>query len=295
MTRLALVSFLLMAACTSPKGTRNPGDTPSDADTNGNTPADADGDGVTDTDEATAGTDPALPDTDGDGLTDGEELIAGTNPLATDTDDDGYSDYDEVQTGHDPTNKRDRIYTGGWPYNPDKESMDNPGWNGSAAQGEQMPDFVTYDQYGDPFDFYDYAGHGKPVIIDVSAGWCYYCQEMAKLLAGQNSFFDDYASSYPGIAQIKDLVDSGDVLWIEVIDQQDDYSTVDQGFLEAWDSTFPNENIAVVADERQKFARWLPITGYPTIFAMNSSMIIKSFDQGDYISPLDWTTSHTGN
>ena len=222
-------------------------------------------------------------------------MTAGTDPLSTDTDGDGYSDYDELQTGHDPTSKHDKIYTGGWPYNPDKDTMDNPGWSGNAAVGDQLPDFISYDQYGDAFDFYDYAGHGKPVIIDVSAGWCYYCQEMARLMAGQASYFDDYASSYPGIAQIKDLVDSGDVLWIEVIDQTDASEKVDQNFLEAWDSTFPNENIAVVADERQKFAKWLPITGYPTILAMNSNMIIKSFDQNDYISPLNWAVNHSGD
>jgi thiol-disulfide isomerase/thioredoxin len=292
MSRLALLSLALIAACSARTASHSPGDTTGTGDDGDPTAADADGDGLSDADEATAGTDPDSPDTDGDGLDDGDEATAGTDPLATDTDDDGYSDYDEIQTGHDPTSRRDRIYTGGWPYNPDKDAIDDPGWGGTGQEGDTLPDLVSYDQYGDPFDFYDYANQGKPVIIDVSAGWCYYCQEMAKLLSGQDSLFDDYAASNPGIAQIKDLVDNGDVLWIEVIDQTDAYEQVDQDFLAAWDSTFPNENIAVVADEDQKFAQWLAITGYPTIFALNASFVIKSFDQGDYISPLTWATSH---
>lgn len=57
------------------------------ADTDGDGIADCvnpddDNDGLSDTDEATAGTDPANPDSDGDGLSDGEEVNThGTDPL----------------------------------------------------------------------------------------------------------------------------------------------------------------------------------------------------------------------
>lgn len=282
--------IFVLLACTSPT-TGTPDEKADPADT---TPVDSDGDGINDADEAAAGTDPSLADTDADGLSDSEEAAAGTDPLAMDTDSDGYTDYDEVQTGHDPLNMKDKIYTGGWPYNPDKDSMENPGWGGSAAVNGMLPHFVSYDQYGDTFDVYDFAGQGSPVIIDVSAGWCYYCQEMSKLVAGQRSFFDDYAASYPGIGGIKDAVDSGEVLWIEILDQTDQYATVDQDFLEAWEATFPNDRVAVVADEDQRFAKWLPIAGYPTIFAMNADLKIKSFSQDDYISALNWAVSHAG-
>ena len=45
-------------------------------------------------------------------------------------------------------------------------------------------------------------------------------------------------------------------------------------------------------DEDQKFARWLPIEGYPTIFAMNSSLTVKSLSASDYIAPIEWAVAH---
>jgi len=47
----------------------------------GATGVDSDADRLADTDEATAGTDPANPDTDGDGYYDGDEVILGTDPF----------------------------------------------------------------------------------------------------------------------------------------------------------------------------------------------------------------------
>lgn len=64
---------------------------------------DEDGDGLTASQEAEAGTDPALVDTDEDGLTDGQEVLEfGTNPLMADTDGDGILDGDEVAQGTNP-------------------------------------------------------------------------------------------------------------------------------------------------------------------------------------------------
>ena len=66
------------------------------------TALDLDCDGLTDSQERSAGTDPAKWDTDDDGLTDGEELALGIDPLRMDTDDDGVRDADELLWRTDP-------------------------------------------------------------------------------------------------------------------------------------------------------------------------------------------------
>lgn len=65
---------------------------------------DADNDGLLNTDEATWGSDPLVPDTDGDGLSDGQEVNNyGTDPIDPDTDNDGVTDGDEINIfGLDP-------------------------------------------------------------------------------------------------------------------------------------------------------------------------------------------------
>ncbi len=70
--------------------------------------ADLDFDGLADTDEATAGTDPANPDGDGDGLLDGFEARYGFDPLTAgeqhqDPDGDGLDNLAEQSAGTDPS------------------------------------------------------------------------------------------------------------------------------------------------------------------------------------------------
>lgn len=64
---------------------------------------DTDGDGLTNSEEITAGTDPAKADTDVDGLTDKEEInLWKTDPRNPDTDKDGFKDGAEVKNGYNP-------------------------------------------------------------------------------------------------------------------------------------------------------------------------------------------------
>lgn len=169
MLSLTVLVSLFVAGCGASVGSKD-----GNGDENGGTDpvdADSDGDGLLDSEEATTGTDPAVADTDGDGLSDGDEVETGTDPLATDSDGDTYSDFDEMTEGTDPMDAESRIYTGYWPYNPDKDSVEDPGWDTRAAEGNAFPHFIGVDQYGEEVDIYDYAMQGRPVVIDLSAEW----------------------------------------------------------------------------------------------------------------------------
>ena len=146
--------------------------------------ADSDGDGLSNREEANLGSDPNNPDTDGDGLTDGEEMELGTAIGLVDSDGDLYEDGWEIAEGTDPTDSSSRIYEGFWPYNADKSNLQDVGFTGSASVGQPVGRFIGVDQHGDMVDMWDFLGHGKPVIIDISAQWCPPCQATASWVAG---------------------------------------------------------------------------------------------------------------
>ena len=250
--------------------------------------SDSDGDGFADSDEIDFGSDPLAADADADGLQDADEAAAGTDPNSADSDGDGYPDGAEVETGHSPTDAADMIYVGGWPYNPNKDDMAETDWSGKAKEGAAFPHFVSYDQYGDTFDSYDFAFQGVPVIVDISAEWCSYCQELAKFMADKRSYFDDYTSSYPALEGVREGLKNGTVLWIEVLDQNDQGGLIEQGDLEQWEKKYPNEKVPVVADEEQNFLAWTKLAGYPTLLVLNEDFTVGSYNKNDYFEALAW-------
>ncbi len=271
-TVFTLVWTFLLCLTLPMLGCDPPGDDDDDVDD-----TDTDGDGLTDAEEAELGTDPENEDTDGDGLTDYDEVELGTDPTAEDSDGDGYNDGDEVAEGSDPSDAEDMIYTGGWPYNPDKDALGGPSVaDGVAAVGEQMARFQLMDQWGDTFDLYDMAGHGKPIIMDISAVWCGPCNGLSSWLAGDDSYgFNEY---WPNVKQ---MIDDGDMYWVTVLGQDGNGSDPSLDVLEDWESDYSHHAIPVLADENggEVSTKYL-VYGWPTAYYLDSDMTILAMPDG---------------
>ena len=269
---------------------------------------DSDGDGLTDDQEAELGTDPDNRDTDGDGaadgwehhhgwdpldddtdddgLLDGEEKDLGSDPLNADSDGDGYLDGDEVTEGSDPLDGDSWIYTGGWPYNNDKDSLGDPGWGDTAKEGVQVPRFVAIDQYGDTVDLYDFAQQGKPMVIDISGNWCGWCHEVAKLLEGESSALDGR-----GYEPIADMVDNGDIYFITVLYAGNSTSApATQADLDSWWEQHPNPKVPVLLDAEWEMEGFMSPGGYPSMMYVDENMDIIYYpnsSQEYYVHLLD--------
>lgn len=234
------------------------------------------------------GPDPWLAeDDDGDGLLNGDEQDLGTDPSNADSDGDSYADNDEITVGTDPTDATSVIYEGGWPYQPDKDSFEDS--NGLHLKvGNTFPRYVMEDQYGQAVDLYDFAGHGKPVVFDLSGMWCYWCNELAKLLEGDSSELSGY-----GWDDLGQQIADGDFYWVTVLDGDANGELMDSKDMKKWFKEYPNPDVAAVwapdedGDGQPEITKYVNPAGYPTLWLMDENMnVIQTDSQGDYTTTL---------
>ena len=279
-----MLSLVFLSACIfgSSKSHRDNGDGGDGFDFTG----DGSSDGGTDTgtDDGTGGDGD---DDDGDGLTNGEEKDLGTDPQDPDSDGDGYTDGEEVAAGTDPTDGGDRIYEGGWPWNPDKEEIDSPSLSGSAREGSNLARFVLYDQFGEAVDIYDYAGHGRPLVIHLCGMWSVWDQALSDLVVGQDSALDSAADEFAWVEGLADMVEAGDLYWVTVLVNDTSYSAPDVGDAQDWAADFPSDLIAVLADEDGEVFDYTGQEAYPGIMLVGEDMEIEFYDPADPYGALD--------
>ncbi|MEZ4317450.1 MAG: thioredoxin domain-containing protein [Myxococcota bacterium] len=254
---------------------------------------DSDGDGISNADEKAAGTDPKLADSDGDGLSDGEEAQLGTNALSADSDEDGLSDGDErslgtdmmnpdsdgdgyldgseMMAGSDPQDGESIIYEGGWPFNPNKDAMEDPGMQGGHREGDALPRRVGTDQFGQDVDLYDLAHQGKPVLVDISAEWCGPCRDMAEWLEGGNNSYGEYNN-------VRRAVNDGDVIWVTFLAQNLQHGDATPETVATWANTFPNPNVPVLTDRNQRLSNWADLRYFPSTIWLNEDMVIETWN-----------------
>lgn len=258
--------------------------------------SDADGDGLDAAAEKELGTDPKLADTDGDGIDDAKEADSNTDPLLADTDKDGMSDGDEVLYGFDPLDDKSDGYKGGWPMQEVaiKDGIAANGKPGSGvSKGARFPRWRMTDNYGDEVDLYDFSAQGKKVIIDVSAQWCPPCQAMAAFMDGDDEVMGDAAFT-ASLMPLRDGVESGDILWVTVMPEQNNGAAATVKTAKEWHQAYPTKEIPVLADTKgpdgsgpMSAEDWVVrvTNGWPTFVLVNENMTVV-----DYAAGLDFTT-----
>jgi hypothetical protein len=288
LSTFAYLGALLLCACDS--GDDGAVDTgPADAAT------DADGETGDTGGETDGGTEDL--DTDQDGLTDVEEADIGTDPNKKDTDGDNYWDSWEVNEGTDPLDPASRIYTGYWPYNPDKDSLVQGTWaEAGPVAGKQFPRQSFVDAHGDMVDIYDFANFtindtGDPsyIMIDMSAMWCGPCHNMAEWISGADTA--DTAPLQQTYPTVRDKVHNLRIWWITTIIENAGGGPPSQTDAASWFGVHQDPYIPIFADVTQQVRDTYQGGSYPFFFLLDPTMAVyyyKIAGPGDNTFPALW-------
>ncbi len=195
---------------------------------------------------------------------------------------------DEPKTSNSDTGSSEMVspYVGGWPFNPQKDALSDPGWGTMASQGATVPRFMGVDQYGDEVDLYDFAGHGVPIVIDIGTIYCEPCKAIAAYLStgdmehlvwnppegGQPGYYPWWSEDY---AALPDMIANGELYWITVLFNESNDGPSDQDECAMWHEAYPNPHIPVLADANLEMKSWLDIQSYPTLNLIDEDMVLQ--------------------
>lgn len=232
---------------------------------------------------ATETGDPIPPDSDGDGLDDETEAAFGTDPHDVDTDDDNYWDAWELAEGTDPLDPDSRIYTGWWPYQPDKDSLPQSTWDtASHAVGAAFPRAQYLDQHGDLVDLHDFAyfhynasQQDAFLLIDVAAQWCGPCHTFGAWISGAQS--TNTAALDATWPTLRTKVNELRIWWITVIVQDNEGNAPTLHDAESWNEVHHNPRVPVLVDSDQQLLHHFGGNQFPHFFLIDPAMKIESY------------------
>jgi hypothetical protein len=188
-----------------------------------------------------------------------------------DSDGDGYTDLQETHAGTDPLDPESVIYQGGWPYNMDKDALEDPGWESPPMEGSRMPRWRAIDQYGDTFDLYDLAGHGRKIVLDVGTWFCMPCKAMAQYFSdGDASVMDEFAWWNPRYNGVLEMINQEEIYWVTVLFSGS--APVSQDDVTRWHDTFPNHHVLVLGDQDLRLREYLSVVAMPHIDVLDKNM-----------------------
>jgi hypothetical protein len=226
-----------------------------------------------------------VPDSDGDGLNDEEEAELGTDPNDVDTDDDNYWDSWEVTEGTDPLDVESRIYTGYWPYNPNKDELEQGSWaTASPNVGSLFPRAEFLDHHGDMVDLYDFTnfplayGYDLPLayfIFDLSAQWCGPCHNVANWMAGVDS--PDTAWIQQLYPTVRDKVHNFRIWWFTFIVENSAGGPPTASDASSWYSIHHDNSIVILVDANQQMWPVFGSNAFPHFFLLDPEMKIEYF------------------
>ena len=201
-------------------------------------------------------------------------------------------------------------YKGGWPVNNTSDAIADPGFDlpcpggtGCPCQintdcenqnclahpkgnycipkkGDIMPRFEALDQFGESVDLYDFANQGKMILIELSAGWCAPCNDLANWLATNDQSITKNRWWKNRYSPIRNMIKNGEIYLINFMFEGEDKinkATATPDDVIRWYEKFPEPHVPVLADEYRFLHSWVKPTGLPCIFLVDENMRLINY------------------
>ncbi len=187
------------------------------------------------------------------------------------SDDDVESSPTNDTTTDDSDSDTTSPYTGGWPYNPDKDELEDPGTTGRLALGVPFPRVVGTDQYGDAVDLYDFVGHDRKIVVFLAAMWSASSQDLASWLTGGRADPDlqDRFGDLPA------LYADNEIEIVTFLIEDLDSEQADPMHAVEWNDAYPAE-LAVLTEVDPVLPVYCNVVDYPWLILIDDERLVLS-------------------
>ena len=218
------------------------------------------------------------------------------------------SDQGEIDEGdatQGSSNQSESPYLGSWPYNPNKDIINDPGFgscpnangcecntndtcpeNSKCTQlfrgkycvpqkGAVVPRFRAIDQFGDEFDLYDLANQGKPILLEIGNASASACRYFS---AWRSHVSDDAIKQKwwkNKFKKVRNLIDNKEIYWVHVIHSDENKNPATPETVRLWYEHYQHDNIIILADPDSKMKTWIRPTGMPCMILIDEDMRVQ--------------------
>ena len=199
-------------------------------------------------------------------------------------------------------------YMGGWPVNPESDTMQDPGYNlpcpgGTGCEcttntdcdnqncsshpkgnycipkkGDLMPRFNAIDQFGENVDLYDFANQGKMILLELSAAWCSPCNDLASWITTNDQKIRENPWWNDRYLPIRDMIKNEEIFLVNFLfEGTERKTTATPSDVVTWYSNYPAPNVPVMADVNRYLHSWVKPTGLPCIFLIDENMRLINY------------------
>ena len=144
--------------------------------------------------------------------------------------------------------------------------------------GWVFPRVKTLDQHNQEVDLYDFANQGKPVLIEMSTGWCGPCQQLANWLMTGDETIKEKPWWDDKFERVRALHDEGKFQWISFLYESADRTQASQEDCSYWDEAFPMPTVPVLLDRNKELHCYFKPMGIPLANVLDENMALLTYE-----------------